>query len=102
MATLLTWEPRRVRVLAAKLVAAGALAFTLAVGLQLLLGVALLPALACEPSERVRHLEVAPSPPRRHIHALTRRGATRRPALAAALSALHEVGPRTCSAASPG
>jgi DNA-binding transcriptional LysR family regulator len=65
------------------------------------LGVALLPALACEPSEGVRHLEVAPSPPRRHIHALTRRGATRRPALAAALSALQEVRPRSCSAASP-
>jgi ABC-type transport system involved in multi-copper enzyme maturation permease subunit len=44
MATLLTWEPRRVRVLLAKLIAAGALAFTLAVGLQLLLGVTLLPA----------------------------------------------------------
>jgi ABC-type transport system involved in multi-copper enzyme maturation permease subunit len=44
MATLLTWEPRRVRVLLAKLVAAGALAFTLAVVLQLLLGAALLPA----------------------------------------------------------
>jgi len=44
MATLLTWEPRRVRVLVAKLVAAGALAFALAVVLQLLLGVALLPA----------------------------------------------------------
>jgi ABC-type transport system involved in multi-copper enzyme maturation permease subunit len=44
MATLLTWEPRRVRVLAAKLVAAGALAFTLAILLQLLLGAVLLPA----------------------------------------------------------
>jgi ABC-type transport system involved in multi-copper enzyme maturation permease subunit len=44
MATLLTWEPRRVRVLVAKLVAAGALAFTLAILLQLLLGAALLPA----------------------------------------------------------
>jgi ABC-type transport system involved in multi-copper enzyme maturation permease subunit len=44
IATLLTWEPRRVGVLAAKLVAAGALAFTLAVLLQLLLGAALLPA----------------------------------------------------------
>jgi hypothetical protein len=45
MATLLTWEPRRVRVLLAKLVAAGALACTLAVLLQqLLLGAALLPA----------------------------------------------------------
>lgn len=44
IATLLTWEPRRIRVLLAKLVAAGALAFTLAVLLQLLLGAALLPA----------------------------------------------------------
>jgi ABC-2 type transport system permease protein len=44
MATLLTWEPRRIRVLVAKLVAAGALVFALAVALQLLLGAALLPA----------------------------------------------------------
>src|SRR5829696_7486484 len=44
MATLLTWEPRRVRVLVAKLVAAGTLVFALTVVLQLLLGVALLPA----------------------------------------------------------
>ena len=44
MATLLTWEPRRVRVLAAKLVAAGTLVFALTVVLQLLLGAALLPA----------------------------------------------------------
>jgi ABC-type transport system involved in multi-copper enzyme maturation permease subunit len=44
MATLLTWEPRRVRVLVAKLVAAGTLVFALTVGLQLLLGAALLPA----------------------------------------------------------
>jgi ABC-type transport system involved in multi-copper enzyme maturation permease subunit len=44
MTTLLTWEPRRIRVLLAKLVAAGALAFTLPAVLQLLLGVALLPA----------------------------------------------------------
>jgi ABC-type transport system involved in multi-copper enzyme maturation permease subunit len=44
MATLLTWDPRRLRVLLAKLGAAGALVFTLAVGLQLLLGAALLPA----------------------------------------------------------
>jgi ABC-2 type transport system permease protein len=43
IATLLTWEPRRIRVLLAKL-AGGALAFTLAVLLQLLLGAALLPA----------------------------------------------------------
>lgn len=44
MATLLTWEPRRLRVLLAKLMAAGALAFTVTVVLQLLLGAALLPA----------------------------------------------------------
>jgi ABC-2 type transport system permease protein len=44
MATLLTWEPRRVRVLVAKLVAASVLVFVLAVVLQILLGVALLPA----------------------------------------------------------
>src|SRR5918999_2301489 len=55
------------------------------------LGIALLPALACAPAPGVRYLEVTPSPPRRHVWALTRRGATRRPALAAALSALQEV-----------
>ena len=55
------------------------------------LGIALLPALACSPATGVRYLEVAPAPPRRHVWALTRRGATRRPALAAALSALQEV-----------
>jgi DNA-binding transcriptional LysR family regulator len=55
------------------------------------LGIALLPALACAPAPGVRYLEVIPSPPRRHVWALTRRGATRRPALAAALSALQEV-----------
>jgi hypothetical protein len=44
MATWLTWEPRRNRVLVAKAVAAMATAFGLTVVLQLLLGVALLPA----------------------------------------------------------
>jgi ABC-2 type transport system permease protein len=44
MATLLTWEARRVRVLVAKLVAAAALVFALVVALQALLGAALLPA----------------------------------------------------------
>ena len=44
MATLLTWEPRRVRVLVAKLVAASVLVFALTVVLQILLGAALLPA----------------------------------------------------------
>jgi DNA-binding transcriptional LysR family regulator len=63
------------------------------------LGVALLPALACEPTDGVTHRGiVAPS---RHIWALARRGATRRPALAAALTALQAVGARSCSGASP-
>jgi hypothetical protein len=44
MATLLTWEPRRARILGAKLVAGAALVFALAVALQALLGAALLPA----------------------------------------------------------
>jgi DNA-binding transcriptional LysR family regulator len=52
------------------------------------LGVALLPELACSRSEDVRFAEVTPSPPRRHVSALVRRGAARRPALAAALDAL--------------
>ena len=55
------------------------------------LGVALLPELACSPAAGVTYREVTPSPPRRHIDALARRGATRRPALAAALSALRDV-----------
>jgi DNA-binding transcriptional LysR family regulator len=65
------------------------------------LGVALLPVLACDGTHGVRYVEVTPAPPRRHIAALTRRGATRRPALAAALSALQQVRPRSCSAGSP-
>jgi hypothetical protein len=44
MTTWLTWEPRRTRVLVAKAVAAMATAFGLTVALELLLGVALLPA----------------------------------------------------------
>jgi DNA-binding transcriptional LysR family regulator len=52
------------------------------------LGVALLPALACTPYESVAYREVVPPPPRRHVWALARRGATRRPALAAALRAM--------------
>ena len=51
-------------------------------------GVGLLPALACFGSETVRYAEVLPPPPRRHVSALVRRGAARRPALAAALDAL--------------
>ena len=65
------------------------------------LGIALLPELACAPASGVRYVELTPSPPRRHITALARRGATRRPALAAALSALLEVRPRSCSGGSP-
>ena len=64
------------------------------------LGIALLPELACEPAAGVTYLEVTPSPPRRHITALARRGATRRPAVAAALTALH-VRPRSYSGGSP-
>lgn len=65
------------------------------------LGIALLPELACEPAAGVTYREVTPAPPRRHIAALARRGATRRPALAAALTALQAVRPRSCSAGSP-
>ena len=52
------------------------------------LGVGLLGALACRPAEGVRYARATPSPPRRHVSALVRRGARRRPALAAALDAL--------------
>jgi DNA-binding transcriptional LysR family regulator len=53
------------------------------------LGIGLLPALACFGSNRVRFAELAaPAPPRRHVGALVRRGAARRPALAAVLEAL--------------
>jgi DNA-binding transcriptional LysR family regulator len=65
------------------------------------LGIALLPALACEPVAGLRHVEPTPSPPRRHVHAHARRGATRRPGVAAALDALGEVRPRSYSAGSP-
>ena len=64
------------------------------------LGIALLPELACEPAAGVTYREVTPSPPRRHIAALARRGATRRPGLAAALIAL-QVRPRSYSGGSP-
>jgi DNA-binding transcriptional LysR family regulator len=52
------------------------------------LGVGLLPALACSGSERVRFAKLAAPSPRRHVSALVRRGAAKRPALAAALDAL--------------
>jgi DNA-binding transcriptional LysR family regulator len=52
------------------------------------LGIGLLPALACSGSRAVRFAEVKPAPPRRQVSALVRRGAARRPALAAVLDAL--------------
>jgi DNA-binding transcriptional LysR family regulator len=61
------------------------------------LGIALLPALACLSPNAVRLAEVAaPSPPRRHVSALVRGGAARRPALAAALDALVVRATATC------
>jgi DNA-binding transcriptional LysR family regulator len=54
------------------------------------LGVALLPALACAGSDAVRFVAADPEPPRRHVTALVRRGADRRPGVAAALAALRE------------
>ena len=53
------------------------------------LGIGLLPALACARADGIRFAELAePSRPRRHVSALVRRGAPRRPALAAVLEAL--------------
>jgi DNA-binding transcriptional LysR family regulator len=52
------------------------------------LGIALLPALACSGSDDVRYAQAIPPAPRRHVFALVRRGAARRPALAATLEAL--------------
>jgi DNA-binding transcriptional LysR family regulator len=52
------------------------------------LGIGLLPALARSGSDAVRFAEATPAPPRRHVSALVRRGAARRPSLAAVLEAL--------------
>ena len=52
------------------------------------LAVGFLPALACTGAARVRYVEVSPPPPARLVSALVRRGAARRPALAAVLGAL--------------
>jgi DNA-binding transcriptional LysR family regulator len=52
------------------------------------LGIGLLPALACNGPERVRFASVAAASPRRHVSAFVRRGAARRPPVAAALDAL--------------
>jgi DNA-binding transcriptional LysR family regulator len=56
------------------------------------LGVTLLPELACAGVAGVRFATVTPAPPRRHVHALVRRGSARRPALAAILDALRRAG----------
>jgi hypothetical protein len=50
--------------------------------------VGLIPALACLASEDVRFARLAAPAPQRHVSALLRRGAARRPALAATLEAL--------------
>lgn len=52
------------------------------------LGVGLLPALACRDAEEVRFARIASPSPQRRVSALLRRGAARRPALAATLDAL--------------
>jgi DNA-binding transcriptional LysR family regulator len=52
------------------------------------LGVGLLPALARTGSGAVRFASATPAPPRRHVSALVRSGAARRPSLAAVLEAL--------------
>jgi DNA-binding transcriptional LysR family regulator len=52
------------------------------------LGIALLPALACTPVPGIHYAPARPAPPSRHVVALVRRGAARRPALAALLGLL--------------
>jgi DNA-binding transcriptional LysR family regulator len=52
------------------------------------LGIGLLPALACSCSEDVRYAKLLSPAPRRHVSALVRRGAVRRPAFAATMDAL--------------
>ena len=52
------------------------------------LGVGLLPRLACTGATDVRYASAEPPPPSRHVTALVRRGAARRPALAVTLEAL--------------
>jgi len=65
------------------------------------LAVALLPALACVPAAGVRFAPF-PHAPRRHVSALTRRGAARRPAVAAVLDALGAEAQRVAGSASAG
>jgi DNA-binding transcriptional LysR family regulator len=62
------------------------------------IGVGFLPALACTDAEGVRHVEASPPPPARIVSALVRRGAARRPALAAVLEALAECRPTSTTA----
>ena len=57
------------------------------------LGIGLLPALARTGSDAVRFAAVTPAPPRRHVSALVRSGAARRPSLAAVLEALMRQAP---------
>ena len=52
------------------------------------LGIGLLPALARTGSDAVRFAPATPAPPHRHVSALVRSGAARRPSLAAVLEAL--------------
>src|ERR671914_671463 len=56
------------------------------------LGIGLLPALARTGSDAVRFASATPAPPRRHVSALVRSGAARRPSLAAVLEALMRQG----------
>jgi DNA-binding transcriptional LysR family regulator len=64
------------------------------------LGIGLLPALACGGSDDVRFARAVPPPPRRHVSALVRRGAGRRPAVAATLDALRRHGALVAGAGS--
>jgi DNA-binding transcriptional LysR family regulator len=67
------------------------------------LGIGLMPALARTGSDAVRFAETTPPPPRRHVRALVRSGAARRPSLAALLEALVRQGELLAgTAASPG
>jgi DNA-binding transcriptional LysR family regulator len=58
------------------------------------LGIGLMPALAAAGAESVRFAEASPEPPRRQVSALVRKGAARRPSLAAVLEALMREGER--------
>ena len=58
------------------------------------IGIGLVPALACPGASGVRYAHATPAPPRRHVSALVRRGAERRPAVAAALDALRQAAQR--------